>query len=175
MFDPGLRFWNADNVQLDSLRVAQSVIVGRAVILTQLMMPLPSPSTLNHKQEAKRFDWLLYGTPEEMYEIHGGCGFSRKLLHIISQITYCAARMQQDKDNPVIPMSAEYLKKELSEMRQWSSEDLRWSHIQKLPHIVETICGREGQGIRDAAQMTHVTAEAWRLSILIYLQCRLLR
>ena len=89
--DPGVRFWKSTNVQLDSLRISQAVIVGRAVILAQPMTPLPSPATFDFNAETGRFGWLLYGTLKEIHEIHGGCGFSKRLLHLFSQITCCAA------------------------------------------------------------------------------------
>ncbi|KAF4462609.1 hypothetical protein FALBO_10570, partial [Fusarium albosuccineum] len=70
--DPGGRFWKDSNVQYSDLRISQSIIVGRAVILAQPMMELPSPATLNPEVEASRFGWLLYGTEKDMFEIHGG-------------------------------------------------------------------------------------------------------
>lgn len=44
-----------------------------------------------------------------MYQIHGGCGFSKKLLHMMSQITYYAARLQQDPENMVVTVTTQYL------------------------------------------------------------------
>jgi hypothetical protein len=93
--DHGSRFWKTSNVQSSSLRISQAIIVGRAVILAQPMSALPHSNQFEAQKEASRFGWLLYSTEKDMYEIHGGCGFSKKLLHILSQITYCAARLPQ--------------------------------------------------------------------------------
>ncbi|KAF4441676.1 hypothetical protein F53441_11936, partial [Fusarium austroafricanum] len=120
--DPGNRYWIDDNTQYNELRISQSIIVGRAVILAQPMMALPAPNTMNPEEEAHKFSWLTYGTEKDMYEIHGGCGFSKKLLHLMSQVTYCAARLQQEPKSAIVPMTATYLMRTLKEMRQWSRE-----------------------------------------------------
>lgn len=137
-FDPSSRFWKQINIQLGSLRISQCVIIGRGIILAQPMMPLPSPATMDPMQESKRFDWLLYGTKQEMYEIHGGCGFSKRLLHLISQITFLSTRLQQEQESMVLPMTAEYLYRELSDMRQWSSESRGWEDVRAG---IQTISG----------------------------------
>lgn len=174
--DQGSRFWKRCNTQLSSLRVSQSVMVGRAVILSQPMMPLPSPETFEPEREASRFGWLLYGTESDMYQIHGGCGFSKKLLHIISQITYCAARMQQDPGSFVVPVTARYLRRELTQMRQWSNESKDWKEVKSGPPVISWVRTlRDEYVIDSSADMTDVTAEAWRLTALIYLQCRVMR
>ncbi|KAF6517598.1 hypothetical protein HZS61_003159 [Fusarium oxysporum f. sp. conglutinans] len=64
--DPGARYWKNNNVQYNELRISQSIIVGRAVILAQPMMALPSPQTFNPEAEAGRFSWLLYGTEKDI-------------------------------------------------------------------------------------------------------------
>ncbi|KAK3186291.1 hypothetical protein K4F52_005055 [Lecanicillium sp. MT-2017a] len=174
--DPGNRFWKTANVQLDSLRISQAVIVGRAVILAQPMMPLPPPATFDAQAEAARFGWLLYGTRKEMHEIHGGCGFSKRLLHIFSQITYCAARLNQDRESPVVPKTAEHLHAMLLDLRQWSGESTVWEEAKLKPQPVSWIRGLpDGYVIGTSEEMTDVTAEAWRMAGLLYLQCRLLR
>ncbi|KAK2122125.1 hypothetical protein NOF04DRAFT_1374289 [Fusarium oxysporum II5] len=158
--DPGARYWKNNNVQYNELRISQSIIVGRAVILAQPMMALPSPQTFNPEAEAGRFSWLLYGTEKDMFEIHGGCGFSKKLLHLMSQVTYCAGRLQQEPESTIVPITAKFLLRELSEMRQWS----HW------------VRDKADEIIIDSNQiMTEVTAEAWRIAAIIYYQCRLLR
>lgn len=174
--DPGARFWNKHNIQLDSLRIAQSIMVGRAVILAQPMTPLTSPKELDPQKEASRFGWLLYGTEKEMYEIHGGCGFSKKLLHVVSQITYCAARLQQEPESPITPMTIQFLFQELQEMRQWSSESRSWDLAkQGQQTIVWVLDQTDEYEINTSADMTDVTAEAWRIAVIVYLQCRGLR
>lgn len=176
MTDPGGRFWRDNNIQLTNLRISQSIIVGRAVILAQPMMELISPADLDPVQEASRFGWLLYGTEMTMYEIHGGCGFSKKLLHTMSQITCCAARMQQEPESTIVPITARYLLRELQEMRQWSSEAIPWEMAQERPQPIEWIRKKPVDFVIDCDQdMTDATAEAWRFAAIIYLQCRLLR
>ncbi|KAM0439931.1 hypothetical protein ACHAPT_001029 [Fusarium lateritium] len=174
--DPGGRFWKDDNVQYSDLRISQSIIVGRAVILAQPMMALPSPATLDPEVESGRFGWLLYGTLKDMLEIHGGCGFSKKLLHTMSQVTYCAARLQQEPESTIVPITARYLHRELQEMRQWSREGITWEEAQNHPQVIEWVRAEPDETVIDSNQaMTDVTAEAWRLAAIIYLQCRLFR
>ncbi|KAH7175775.1 fungal-specific transcription factor domain-containing protein [Dactylonectria macrodidyma] len=174
--DPGGRFWRDNNIQLSNLRISQSIIVGRAVILAQPMMALTSPIELDPIREASRFGWLLYGTERTMYEIHGGCGFSKKLLHTMSQITYCAARLQQEPMSAIVPVTAKYLQRELMEMRQWSRESIPWETARKRPQPIEWIRAKPDHYTIDSDQaMTEATAEAWRFASLIYLQGRLLR
>lgn len=176
--DEGSRFWSKSNVQLSSLRISQSIIVGRAVVLSQLMATLPHPSTFDPEREAARFGWLLYGNMQDMYEIHGGCGFSKKLLHSFSQITYCSARLYQDPESSVIPLTAKFLLSELLDMRQWSSapNSNPWDVAKTQPQTIEMVrAAQEGYVIDSASSMTEVTAEAWRIAAIVYLQCRALR
>lgn len=174
--DPGARFWSPTHVQLDSLRTSQSIIVGRAVILSQPMMPLPKPEEFDLQRESSRFGWLLYGKPSEMTEIHGGCGFSKKLLHLMSQVRYCAARIQQNSSSPIAPMTASFLLEELVNLHQWTNETgfnsedeppstpIAWARSQAQNYVIDS-----------SAKMTYVTAEAWRLAAMVYTQCRALR
>lgn len=174
--DHGSRFWNRSHAQFSSLRISQSIIVGRAMILSQPMMKLPSPDTFDPEYETSRFGWLLYGTERDMYQIHGGCGFSKKLLHMMSQITYCASRLQQDPDNIVVPTTVQYLHAELVHMRQWNSEFRDWDCVKDGPSIIEWARSvPENYVINSSSEMTDVTAEAWRLTAILYLQCRVLR
>lgn len=174
--DPGNRFYKNSNVQVDALRLSQSVIVGRAVILAQPMMALPSPATLDPLVESARFGFLLYGSEQEMYEIHGGCGFSKRLLHLFSQVTYCAARMIQEPETPVVPVTADMLYGELAKLRQWSGEFTDWDRVCQAPQPIEWIRQvDETYVVQSSQEMTDVTGEAWRLACMVYLQCRLLR
>ncbi|KAG7423516.1 hypothetical protein Forpi1262_v015282 [Fusarium oxysporum f. sp. raphani] len=156
--DPGDRYWKPDNVQYSELRVSQSIIVGRAVILAQPMMVLPAPETFNPEAEAGRFGWLLYGTEKDMFEIHGGCG-----------------RLHQEPKSTIVPITARFLLRELSEMRQWSREGKDWELVQKDPPTIDWVRGRADDVIDSDEIMTEVTAEAWRIAAIIYYQCRLLR
>ncbi|KAK4074883.1 transcriptional regulator family: Fungal Specific TF [Purpureocillium lilacinum] len=158
------------NIPLSSLCVSQRVIVGRALILAQLMVPLPT--TFDPQVGVARFGWLLDGFefPADLLEIHGGCGFSRKLLHTMGQITYCAARLHHDPENVVAPISAEYLLEELLQMRQWSKEFDNWETVSN-----HWLFKPDDYKIESSAEMTQATAEAWRLAAIIYLRCRVLR
>ncbi|EFY90455.1 hypothetical protein MAC_03449 [Metarhizium acridum CQMa 102] len=174
--DHGSRFWKSSNVQSSSLRNSQSIIVGRAVILAQPLSSLPPPHKFDAQQEASRFGWLLYGTEKDMYQIHGGCGFSKKLLHVLNQVTYCAARLQQEPESPVVPMTADYLYRELLQMRQWSPESKSWEAAQSGLSVIDWVRSvPENYQIDTNAFMTDVTAEAWRFAAIIYLQCRVMR
>mgnify|MGYP004721926163 CR=1 FL=1 len=175
--DPGTRYWKNENVQYDRLRISQSVIAGRTLILTQTMTAL-APPTMDPEAEAGRFSWLIYGTEKDVSEIHGGCGFSQKLLHMMSQITYCAARLQQDPNSRVVPITARMLEKQLSSMHQWSreAETENQSVAEKRSQTIEWVRLRPVNEVINSSQdMTIVTAEAWRITVMIYLQCRLLR
>ncbi|KAK4077970.1 hypothetical protein Purlil1_12168 [Purpureocillium lilacinum] len=122
MTGPGTHYTHGQNNQPVPLRLSHCVVTGHALTLARCMMALPSPVDLYPVGEVRRYMWLLQGMVEASCEIHGGCGLSRKLLHMISQITYCAARLQQDCDSLVVPFTAQFLHKQLEEMRQWSSE-----------------------------------------------------
>lgn len=142
------------------------------------MTTLPPPSTFDPEREAARFGWLLYGDMKDMYEIHGGCGFSKKLLHSFSQITYCSARLYQDPESSVIPLTAKFLLSELLDMRQWSSapNSNPWEVAKTQQQTIEMVrAAQEGYVIDSASAMTEVTAEAWRIAAIVYLQCRALR
>lgn len=164
-------------IEHTSLHVSQAVMVGRGLILTETLTELRSPEELDPGIEVRRFDWLLLGSSaKESLEIHGGCGFSRKLLHVISQITYCAARLQQDSDSVVVPITARFLYKDLEEMRQWSTESMAWETAQLMPPVIDRVRTLPSDYIVNSpAVMTNVTAEAWRISSIIYLQCRVFR
>lgn len=174
--DHGSRFWRASNIQASSLRISQSVIVGRAVILAQPMSSLPRPEEFDMEKEASRFAWLLYGTEKDMYQIHGGCGFSKKLLHILSQVTYCAARLHQDAESPIVPMTADYIRQELLGLRQWSPESQDWELGNSSHAVIDWVRHQSaGYIIDENSIMTDVTAEAWRIAAILYLLCRVYR
>ncbi|KAL3952866.1 hypothetical protein ACCO45_012809 [Purpureocillium lilacinum] len=94
----------------------------------------------------------------------------------MGQITYCAARLEQDRENVVVPITAEYLLKELLQMRQWSSESGDWEAAKAGVSVSDRWCNApQGYKISSSADMTDVTAEAWRLAAILYLKCRVLR
>ncbi|KAG7403708.1 hypothetical protein Forpe1208_v016183 [Fusarium oxysporum f. sp. rapae] len=174
--DPGKRYWDSKNTQFDSLRVSLSIVVGQGVILAQFMMPLPAPKTMNPEEESDKFGWLNYGfSKEDMEEIHGGCGFSRTLLHSMSHVAYCAARLQQEPKSMMVPITAKLLLRELEHMRQWSREGNDWKTAKIGRPMIEWVREVDGMKIDSSQIMTEVTAETWRIAAILYRQCRLLR
>ncbi|KAL6789475.1 fungal-specific transcription factor domain-containing protein [Trichoderma sp. SZMC 28013] len=167
----GLPWWKTIDRHLPSLHISQIVVVGRGIILPQLMRRLPSD--LDLEKETARFHWLLCGSEESVYEIHGGCGFSRMLLHYISQITFCAAWLHKKPESTVFFDVAKYLLRMLVEMKQWSSEHSSWEASKTLPQPIEWIRStNQGYIVNTARAMTEATAEAWRIAAIIYLRCR---
>jgi hypothetical protein len=87
--DPGRRYWEPENVQVNDTRRSDNVIVARTAILGMLML------RLDKTQTKKQFGWLLRGQREHVFQIHGMLGFSPKLLHMIFQITRTAAGLSK--------------------------------------------------------------------------------
>ncbi|TQV89996.1 zinc finger-like protein [Cordyceps javanica] len=160
--DPESRFYckKSDAAQVSALRTSQSVVVGGAVVLAQTMMSVSPLATFNPIAETSRFGFLLHGSEADLYEIHGGCGFSRRLLHIFSQVTHCSTRMLQDAETPIVPVTAEALYDHLMKMHQWSGEYDSWEAANSKPQAIEWIRQTdENYVIKEAKQMTEVTAE----------------
>jgi hypothetical protein len=67
-----------------SLHVSQAVVVARGIIFAQVMWKLPQPKKFVPTEESRRFSWLLQVSSEDVWTIHGGCGVSPKLLHVMS-------------------------------------------------------------------------------------------
>ncbi|KAJ3454325.1 hypothetical protein MRS44_018219 [Fusarium solani] len=82
-------FWENVAVKRSHLRDALSVIVGRGLIFSQLLAPLPDADLFNPLEQATEFNWLLFGNERETLEIHGGCGLSTRLMHSIAHVSYC--------------------------------------------------------------------------------------
>uniref|UniRef100_A0A0C4DJ17 Uncharacterized protein n=1 Tax=Fusarium oxysporum (strain Fo5176) TaxID=660025 RepID=A0A0C4DJ17_FUSOF len=115
--------------QPTSLHISQAVLVARGIILTQ-------------------------ASSEDVWTIHGGCGTSPKLLHIMSQINYCATRLHQDNRSIVVPLTAKKLLQLLYELKSTESAE---SSIDSTTKVIEQ------------------TAYAWLLTAIIYLRCRVQR
>lgn len=61
-------------------------------------------------------------------------------------------------------------------MRQWSTESATWECAKSGPPVIDWVRSRpENYQIDSNASMTDVTAEAWRLAAILYLQCRVFR
>ncbi|KAI8401848.1 hypothetical protein FOFC_18717 [Fusarium oxysporum] len=140
--------------QPTSLRISQGVLVARGIILAQVMSKLPPSENFVPVEESRRFSWLLQASSEEVWTIHGGCGASPKLLHIMSQINYCATRLHQDDQSIVVPITAKKLLQLLYELKPTGSTE---------PFIDPT------------TKMIERTAYAWLLTAIIYLRCRVQR
>lgn len=53
---------------------------------------------------------------------------------------------------------------------------MSWNDAKSGPSVIELVhCRPEGYKIKTNADMTDVTAEAWRIAAMIYLQCRVFR
>ncbi|KAL7904509.1 fungal-specific transcription factor domain-containing protein [Trichoderma velutinum] len=159
--------------QPSSLHISQIVVVGRGIILPQLMATLPP--NYDPRKEA-RFGWLLCGSTTDIHEIHGGCGFSRRLLHYISKITNYATRLHLAPGSNAVE-DAKILLSDLRYLRQQSAECKSTSPgSTETPQPIDWIrTAPQGHIITEAGIMTEVTAEAWRITAMIYLQCRVLK
>jgi len=140
--------------QPTSLHISQAVLVARGIILTQVTSKLPQPERFVPIEESHRFSWLLQASSEDVWTIHGGCGTSPKLLHIMSQINYCATRLHQDNRSIVVPLTAKKLLQLLYELKSTESAE---SSIDSTTKVIEQ------------------TAYAWLLTAIIYLRCRVQR
>lgn len=189
--DPRERFWDHTSaitkskgdpslIQVDSLQLSLSICVCRAVILAQPMMPLPDAKGFDSETEMNRFGWLLTGNEDDMFAIHGGCGFSKMLLYQFSQVTFLAAKLRQEGKGTYSYMYAEELLAELLSMRQFNPESLSdrksWEAAKQHRPVIDWVREQSQYYVIDNAdEMTDVTAEAWRFAAMIYLQCRALR
>ncbi|KAF5699935.1 zinc finger protein [Fusarium mundagurra] len=140
--------------QPTSLHISQAVLVARGIILTQVTSKLPQPERFVPIEESHRFSWLLQASSEDVWTIHGGCGTSPKLLHIMSQINYCATRLHQDNQSIMVPLTAKKLLQLLYELKSTESAE---SAIDSTTKVIEQ------------------TAYAWLLTAIIYLRCRVQR
>ncbi|OBS15642.1 hypothetical protein FPOA_13582 [Fusarium poae] len=146
--------------QLQNLPATRQRKDGFHQILAEMFQTLPSLSEMDMEDEASKFNWLLCDTEEDLLEIRSGCGVSTKLLHMISQTTYCAARMKQEPKSLIVPITAEFLDRGFSELPQWTNSvgDLRAIMVTNQNPVISSRA-----------------TEAWRIAAAVYLQCRLLR
>jgi hypothetical protein len=163
-------------MQASSLRIAQSIVVCRAIIISQPMMELTKPKDFMPVEESQRYEWLLDDTREGMLEIQGGCGFSKKLLVTLNNITHCAAMLQEEPRNPSTPDSIKHQLEKLQSMKQWSRETGNFQDASEQSQHIEWIRQVAWEyRIKNTRDMTNVTAECWRIAAILYLQCRALR
>ncbi|KAI8710506.1 hypothetical protein NCS52_01567700 [Fusarium sp. LHS14.1] len=174
--NPGGPFWENVAVQRSHLRDALSVIVGRGLIFSQLLAPLPDADLFNPPEQATEFNWLLFGNERETLEVHGGCGLSTRLMHSIARVSYCVSCLMQKPESTVFQMTPEYLLLDLETTRQWSREYKSWEMAEESPQPIEWIRSRSNIMMTESKEeVAEVTAEAWRITAIIYLFCRLLR
>lgn len=189
--DPRERFWDRTSaltkpsrdikmIQVDSLQLSLSICVCRAVILAQPLMPLPDSKGFNAESETDRFGWLLTGNENDMFAIHGGCGFSKMLLYQFSQVTFLATKLRQEGTRTYSYLFAEALLAELLSMRQFnkesSSDRNTWEAAKQQRPVIDWVREQPQDYLIDQRdEMTDVTAESWRFAAMIYLQCRALR
>jgi hypothetical protein len=168
--DPGSRFWRRENIQLTQLQMAHYVMVGRGLILSEPLSALPVD---NPEKRSERCQWLLYG---DSNEIHGACGFSRKLLFRVSQITLITAcQASNPKGEEDWTRLACFIMKELDEIRQVNPEGVQPKVTVGHQPIEDIRMKPAKYVITTREEMTEVTAEAWRIAIIAYLQCRFWR
>ncbi|KAG5983099.1 hypothetical protein E4U43_006326 [Claviceps pusilla] len=122
---------------------SQAIMVGKALILAETLMLLPTPSDFDAQRDVERFSWLFPCSSRDRpgLEIYGGCGFSTGLLHRTSQITYCASRLHQYADSAVVPVTAQFLYDDLANMRQRSGESMDWETAQMIHLFIHSFLG----------------------------------
>ncbi|KAF2456597.1 fungal-specific transcription factor domain-containing protein [Lineolata rhizophorae] len=168
--DPGYRYWHSpENVQSTTAYTSNTVLVARAAILGLLMTPLDPIHTKG------QFGWLLHGIERNARKVHGGCGFSPKLLHIFAQITQLASQMALEPSSVILPKGAEYIKSKLANLRQWSELSPETDGYASTEALLDSCVLNEHGVIECPKKMTDLGAEAWRIAAQIYLQCRFFR
>ncbi|KAI8710306.1 hypothetical protein NCS52_01583100 [Fusarium sp. LHS14.1] len=161
--------------QRSDLREAMSAIVGCGVISSQLLAPLPNANSLNLPEQEKEFDWLLFGNEQETLEVRGGCGLSTSLMHRIAHVSFCVSCLVQNPESIVFQQTPEHLLRGLETTQQWSREYKPWE-MAEASQPIERIRSRSTIMIAESkVEVAEVTAEAWRITAMIYLLCRLLR
>lgn len=137
------------------------------------------PRRVNSDIEMNRYGWLSSGNEEDMFAIHGACGFSRIVLFLISQARLCAALSRKKTFEGITDIWAEQILLKLQELRQFSEESSdrnTWETAKKGEAVITKVREKpENYVIHDRHEMTEVTAEAWRITAMIYLLCRALR
>ncbi|RSL78767.1 hypothetical protein CEP52_017604, partial [Fusarium oligoseptatum] len=152
-----------------------SVIASCGLLFSQLLAPLADADPLNLPEQATEFDWLRFGNDQETLEIRGGCGLSTRLMHRIAHVSYCVSYLMQKPESIVFQMTPEYLLRGLETTQQWSREYKPWE-MAEASQPIERIRSRPTVMIAESkVEVAEVTAEAWRITAIIYLLCRLLR
>jgi hypothetical protein len=172
--DTGIEFWEPEGDPIRPLRTSQAVVAGFGVVLSQPMMELPESKTFDFEKDLGRLSWLMRRDSEgdllkQIHEIHGACGLSRRLILFFDQITCLAANLKQkSSDQSVLEISISLFDM-LGQLRQWSRE-WKWDERSDVLGCID-----EGRPVQTAEMMTKIVAESWRITAMLYLQCRLFR
>lgn len=153
------------------LRLSQSLVVGRGIILPQMLTALP---TTEADVRPCRFEWLLNGPKNHLYKVHGACGFSPLLLHTISQATSLAAQLQAQGVAFSTHGGVESLLNELNKMEQWVDDMSYEGNIFLHSSMVDWMQNDRPSGYIAETdwEVVGLTAEVWRLTAILYLRCR---
>jgi len=163
-----------ENYQFWPFILQVTLMIARHSILSEPMEDL-TKKYFDADKERNKFDWLLSVGMSEAYQIDPRLGFSRMLLLYIHAVTYLTHGMLTGHRWRSPKIALAYLEK-LREMKQWSKDYTTELTAKNNSQPIERI-RRLGADYKteSAAEMTSCTAEAWRLAIIAYCQCRLLR
>ncbi|KAK7414009.1 hypothetical protein QQX98_007120 [Neonectria punicea] len=182
--DNGQRYWDRCTAMPRGIDISQRVLVGKGIILAQVMAKLPSEREFSAHQSSARFGWLLAGTEVDVKAINSDCGMSRRLLHNWSEITRFAAMIQHyPVDNSRVPFesstlaaSAASLCKELDGQRPCIKEERFWAPCQRARVAIDPNTWRlRLDVVQTVEDMTQVTADAWMFAAILYFYCRVYR
>ncbi|KAH7309043.1 fungal-specific transcription factor domain-containing protein [Stachybotrys elegans] len=138
-------FQNA-HLQLSSLRKAQYTLVTYHTSIAESLLPVNVDFEVYC--EADRFSWSLWDLDTESCKLDPILGFPRMALYIFSQITFLNNRVVQEPRTTLLVIRMPCLRKMLLQLAEEAAGD-----------------GPIGKAI----------AQAWLLSTMLYLNCRLLR
>jgi hypothetical protein len=165
--DPGLRYYNHQNVQCSTARTSNANMIAYVDILSLVVF------TLDPKETEVCHPWLLQDTPRNIRRIYGGTGLSPKLLHMLGQITHlCAVFAKHDEQSQMLPMGARVIDNKLINFQQWSELSEGYKTTQELLDSLHI----DLHGlVFTNVQVTELSAEAWVQACRIYLHCRFFR
>lgn len=164
--DPGYRYWKPCNVQSSAARLSNANMAAYVDIMSQPLTPLTEQITDNCHP------WLLEGQKKETVTINGGTGVSPKLLHIFGQITHLCVMLGKDEHSRMIVHGADGVEKVIIGLRQRS--DLSEGYDSPEALLASNRLDNQGQ-VTTPAEVTDLTAEAWRQAALLYIRCRFYR
>jgi Fungal specific transcription factor domain len=164
--DPGYRYWEQCNVQCSTARQSNANMLAYVDILSQPLTPLA------HQDLDHCHPWLLEGQKKETLTINGGTGLCPKLLHIFGQITHLCVMLGKDPESTMLRHGGDGIERVIMGICQ--SSDLSSGFTSAKPLLDTCVLNEIGQ-VETEAEVTNLTAEAWRQAALIYLRCRFFR